>query len=168
VGRARERPPWRRWWRFNLVGLLGFVLQLSLLSILTRLTTWPLGVCVAIAVMATVSHNFLWHTRYTWRHTDGPGIPCGRRARQWVAFNASNGLISLACNLLVTAVVATAGVPVLAANVAAIVAASLANFVGMLESGTTQAQLLELAATVDVNATNIDLVGLAATGVVYL
>jgi putative flippase GtrA len=114
--------PMRRWWRFNLVGLAGFVLQLALLAILTRMTTLPLGVCVAIAVLVTVSHNFIWHVRYTWPSTQEHLL------RRWVAFNLSNGAVSLACNVIVTVAIAEAGVPLIAANVAAIGVASVVNF----------------------------------------
>ena len=111
-----------RFGRFNLVGVAGFVLQLALLHALTRLTSWPLPVCVALAVVATVSHNFVWHVRYTWRGTTD------RWLARWVAFNLSNGAVSLVTNVIVTTAVAAAGVPVLAANVGAILAASLINF----------------------------------------
>jgi putative flippase GtrA len=111
-----------RFGRFNLVGLAGFVLQLALLHALTRLTAWPLPVCVAVAVLVTVSHNFLWHVRYTWRGTTD------RFVVRWLAFNLSNGAVSLVTNVIVTTAVAAAGVPVLAANVGAVVTASLVNF----------------------------------------
>jgi putative flippase GtrA len=145
VGSCAAPTSIRRWCRFNLVGLAGFVLQLILLAALTRLTAWPLGACVAVAVMLTVSHNFVWHTRYTWRPPggaaranvggadapphDGARRGLGRGLRQWAAFNLSNGLISLACNVLVTSGVAALGAPVLAANLTAVAVASLANFV---------------------------------------
>lgn len=111
-----------RFGRFNLVGIAGFVLQLTLLHALTRLTSWPLPVCVAVAVLATVSHNFVWHVHYTWRGTTD------RWLTRWVAFNLSNGVVSLLTNVIVTTAVAAAGVPVLAANVAAVGVASLVNF----------------------------------------
>ena len=47
-------------------------------------------------------------------------------------------------------------------------AAVVASFVGLLQNGMTQAQLLELAATVDLNATNINLLGLQETGVEFV
>jgi putative flippase GtrA len=111
-----------RFGRFNLVGAAGFVVQLGLLHAFTHLTSWPLPVCVAAAVFVTVSHNFVWHVRYTWRGTTD------RWLARWVAFNLSNGAVSLAANVIVTTAVAAAGVPVLAANVVAIGAASLVNF----------------------------------------
>lgn len=111
-----------RYGRFNVVGIAGFALQLALLHALTRLTAWPVPACVAVAVAVTVSHNFVWHTRYTWRGTSG------RLLARWVAFNLSNGAVSLVTNVIVTTAVAAAGVPVLAANVVAVCAASLVNF----------------------------------------
>jgi putative flippase GtrA len=111
-----------RFGRFNLVGAAGFVLQLTLLHALTRLTNWPLSVCVAAAVLVTVSHNFVWHARYTWRGATD------RWFARWLAFNLSNGAVSLVANVVVTTVVAAAGVPVVAANVAAVCAAALVNF----------------------------------------
>jgi putative flippase GtrA len=111
-----------RFGRFNLVGVAGFVLQLALLHALTRLTSWPLPVCVAVAVLVTVSHNFVWHVHYTWRGTTD------RWLARWVAFNLSNGAVSLVTNVIVTTAVAALGVPVLAANVAAVGAASIVNF----------------------------------------
>ena len=111
-----------RFGRFNLVGLAGFVVQLGLLHALTRWTAWPLAVCVAVAVLITVTHNFAWHVRYTWPDATD------RWMTRWLAFAGSNGLISLVTNLIVTTTLAGAGVPVLAANAVAVGAAALANF----------------------------------------
>jgi putative flippase GtrA len=121
---ARLRPSGTlaRFGRFNLVGVAGFALQLALLHALTRLTSWPLPVCVAVAVLATVSHNFVWHVHYTWRGTTD------RWLARWVAFNLSNGAVSLVTNVIVTTAVAALGVPVLAANVAAVGTAAIVNF----------------------------------------
>ena len=121
---ARLRPSGTlaRFGRFNLVGVAGFVLQLALLHALTRLTSWPLAACVAVAVLATVSHNFVWHVHYTWRGTTD------RWLARWVAFNLSNGAVSLVTNVIVTTAVAALGVPVLAANVAAVGTAAIVNF----------------------------------------
>ena len=112
----------RRFGRFNLVGVAGFILQLGLLHILTRWTPWPLAVSVAVAVLVTVSHNFAWHVRYTW-----PGST-DRWFVRWLAFAGSNGVVSLVTNLIVTTALARAGVPVLAANVVAVCTAALLNF----------------------------------------
>ena len=111
-----------RFGRFNLVGLAGFVVQLSLLQALTRWTSWPLAVCVAAAVLITVTHNFAWHVRYTWPGTSD------RWMVRWLAFAGSNGAASLVTNVILTTALAGAGVPVLAANAASVGAASVVNF----------------------------------------
>ncbi len=54
-----------RWMAFSAVGLLGIFVHLSLLLLLTRLEVHYL-VSTALAVEATVLHNFLWHERWTW------------------------------------------------------------------------------------------------------
>jgi putative flippase GtrA len=116
-----------RWLRFNLVGLLGFVVQAIALTLLARWTALPVGLAVAIAVLAAVSHNFLWHERFTWRDR----LPADRSARgaRWLSFNLSNGLVSLIVNVgLTMAIVKATGWPLLAANLVAVLVASLVNF----------------------------------------
>jgi dolichol-phosphate mannosyltransferase len=106
------------------VGIAGFGVQLASLATLEHGTAWPEWTCVAAAVAVTVSHNFLWHERVTWKTRAWPG-----RWRRWLAFNLSNGAVSIAANVLVTAALTSAaGVPLLAANAAAVLAASLLNF----------------------------------------
>jgi putative flippase GtrA len=114
----------RKWLRFNLVGVAGFAIQVATLAALARWTPAPAGVAVIVAVLVAVSHNFLWHERVTWS-----GLPRERRWRRWVAFNCSNGLISVVTNVVVTGgVMAATDASLLAANVVAVVAASFVNF----------------------------------------
>jgi putative flippase GtrA len=77
-----------------------------------------------LAVEAVVLHNFLWHERFTWR--DRPG-----KDRVWrlVKFNLSNGAISIVGNLVVMKVLVGVGVNYLVANLVAIAACSIVNFV---------------------------------------
>ena len=106
-----------RWLRFNLVGIAGFVVQLTTLAALAQWWAIPAGIAVAVAVLAAVSHNFLWHERVTW-----PGLPARGRWRRWMAFNASTGAVSVVTNLVVTSIVMTAtGAPLLLANLAAVI-----------------------------------------------
>jgi putative flippase GtrA len=113
-----------RWLRFNLVGVGGFVLQLSTLAAVEHWFAVPPGVSVSVAVLAAVSHNFFWHERVTW-----PGQQRTGRARRWLSFNLSNGLVSLLTNLVLTTAVTTAtGAPLVVANVVAVVLASMVNF----------------------------------------
>lgn len=113
-----------RWARFTLVGIAGFVVQLTAVWGLAALTPLPTSLIVTLAVLLAVSHNFLWHERVTW-----PQRPPEGRWRRWLAFHAANGLISVAANVAVTGpLMHVTGLPIQAANAVAVVAASLANF----------------------------------------
>jgi putative flippase GtrA len=114
-----------RWLRFNVVGAIGLAVQMSTLSLLLRWTTLPQPLAVACAVAVTVSHNFVWHERLTWR-----GQPRDGRWQRWVAFNVTNGAISLVTNVVATSVlVVTTGISAIAANVVAVLVASVLNFI---------------------------------------
>ena len=119
---------WRRWGRFSLVGMLGAGLQVVALALLHQADRGHYLASVAVAFEVTLLHNFLWHRKYTWR--DRPeGRTVTWRAR-FMRFHLSNGLISLAGNLLVTRwLVSSAHEPLLLANALAIVCCSTANFV---------------------------------------
>jgi putative flippase GtrA len=110
--------------RFNLVGVMGFVLQTATLWLLVRWAGVSAGVALTLAVMAAVSHNFVWHEHFTWADR-----PREQRFRRWLSFHVSTGVISVLTNLGVTILVMTAtGLPVVPANVIAVVIASVANF----------------------------------------
>jgi putative flippase GtrA len=114
-----------RWLRFTLVGLAGFALQLTAIWVLARLTPLPVSLIVALAVLLTVSHNFFWHERVTW-----PGHTREGRGRRWLAFHATNGVISIATNVVVTGpIMQMTGLPIQAANAVAVMVASFANFI---------------------------------------
>ena len=57
---------WGRWWKFNAVGAMGIVVQLAVLSVLKSGLGMNYLAATALAVEATVVHNFFWHERYTW------------------------------------------------------------------------------------------------------
>jgi putative flippase GtrA len=110
--------------RFNLVGVMGFALQTTTLWLLVRWAGVSAGVGITVAVMAAVSHNFVWHERFTW-----PNRPREQRFRRWLSFHVSTGVISMLTNLGVTILVMTAtALPVVPANVIAVAVASIANF----------------------------------------
>jgi len=115
-----------RWTRFSTVGLAGAVVQLAVLSALTRAMDVPVALAAAAAVEAAILHNFFWHQRWTWRDRPVAG-PRDTLARQW-RFHAINGLVSLAGNVIITTALVRAGVDPLAANLAAILACSLVNY----------------------------------------
>jgi dolichol-phosphate mannosyltransferase len=115
---------WQRFVRFNAVSAIGVVVQLATLTSLTRIGV-PYLVATALAVGAAVVHNFLWHRRWTWRDRRATGA----RA-QFVSFALANGAMSLVTNLVVmAALVSGAHVRPAIANLVAIAAAGLVNFV---------------------------------------
>lgn len=110
--------------RFNVVGMMGFTLQMLTLWLLVRWAGASAGVAVTVAVLAAVSHNFLWHECFTWR-----GLPRQHRMRRWLSFHLSTGTVSVLTNVGVTMVVMhVTGLPVLLANIVAVALGSLANF----------------------------------------
>ncbi|HEV2214318.1 MAG TPA: GtrA family protein [Terracidiphilus sp.] len=114
-----------RWGRFNLVGVLGMVLQLVTLALLNRTSGGHFLLATAAAVELTLLHNFVWHLHYTWLdRVDQLSV-----SNQLVRFHLSNGLVSLAGNLLLMRIlVQEARIPILPANLLAILACSLVNF----------------------------------------
>jgi putative flippase GtrA len=116
-----------RWLKFNAVGALGIVLQLSLLLAFKAGFHLSYLLATALAVEAAVLHNFLWHERYTW---------ADRVQRSWrtslprlFRFNLTNGGISIAGNLALMKVMVGLGHRnYLIANGIAIAACSLMNF----------------------------------------
>lgn len=116
-----------RWLKFNAVGALGVGVQLAVLAALVGALGLNYLAATAIAVELTVVHNFLWHEYFTWRDRTRPANR--GFVRRLLAFNASNGLVSLAGNLiLMRLLVGVAGVPYVIANGVAIVSCSLVNF----------------------------------------
>jgi archaetidylinositol phosphate synthase len=131
--RAETRParaPWnprpmlRRWWRFNLVGVGGFALQLGILWILARICGVHYLIATALAVEIAVLHNFAWHEAWTWRNLETQG-----RWRRLLRFNLANGFVSIASNVILTLLLMQwIGLPLLVANTAAVIMMALLNF----------------------------------------
>ena len=129
-----------RWGKFNLVGAVGMVVQLGVLALINRAMPGHYMVATAAAIEITLLHNFVWHLYYTWRDrfptlnarsTFRMGHPNvrGALAAQFIRFHLSNGLVSMVGNLaLMPVLVAGARIPVLAANMIAILACSIVNF----------------------------------------
>ncbi len=112
---------------FAAVGAMGIGVQLGTLAVLARVLDGADLAATALAVEAALLHNFLWHERWTWR--DRPCTGWRRRVARLTAFHLTNGAISLATNLLVTAAgVRRLGCDVLIANAFAIVTAATLNF----------------------------------------
>src|SRR5208282_6164767 len=117
----------RRFGRFSLVGLMGAILQLLLISLLTKYFGVLSVAATAVAVEITILHNFIWHERFTW---SGRG-PKGYRQlvlRLW-RFHAGNGLISLGGNtILMYCLVDRLKAPAMPAAMGGIALCALANF----------------------------------------
>jgi len=117
-----------RWRRFNAAGLVGVVVQLAALATFTQIAGFSTLAATACAVEAAILHNFIWHERYTWadRTRAAPQLAVSRLVR----FNLSNGAVSLLGNLLLMKLlVDDAHLPMLPANLIAIVFCSTFNFV---------------------------------------
>jgi putative flippase GtrA len=112
---------------FVLVGVLGFLVQLE---VLTTGLALDHHVATAAAVEMAVVHNFVWHERWTW--SDRAVLDCAGVWRRLGRFQISSGVVSIAGNVIVTAlIVACTGVPLLLANVLAVGACTLPNFVAV-------------------------------------
>lgn len=116
----------RRLGVFNLVGLGGFVLQVGTIALLTRGLDWPSTAATAIGLELAVVHNFIGHSRWTWREYPAGtfrarAVRCGRYQ---IAKTAS-----LFLNLAVTMFVGSfADLPVELANTIAVVMCALPNY----------------------------------------
>lgn len=117
------------WIKFNLVGVLGFALQSAALFLLTR-TTPNLSylAATALAVELAVLNNFFWHQRWTWK--DRPCVTRRETITRFARFNFTNGVVSIAGNLLMmTLLVGRMGLQVARANLIAVAACSILNFI---------------------------------------
>lgn len=117
-----------RWAKFNAVGVLGFCVQLSAIYIFMRAFKITPLAATALAVETAVLHNFIWHHFLTWKE---------RRFGKWydpllrlLAFNVTNGLVSLAGNLFFAwLIIGRRRVSLLVADLLAIAVCSWINFV---------------------------------------
>lgn len=119
----------RRWLAFNGVGALGVMVQLAVVTLLIRGAGVHYLVATAIAVESAVLHNFVWHQRWTWR--DRPAPSARAVAQRLARFHLLNGSVSLAGNIVITAILTgTAGLDPVVANIVAIAVCSTVNFFG--------------------------------------
>jgi putative flippase GtrA len=113
-----------RFARFSIVGAGGVIVQTVTLGLLLRIAGMHYLVATAIAVEASVLHNFVWHRRWTWADR-----PRARTAVSLLKFNATNGAASLIGNLaLMFLLVGIFHVNPYAANLITIVICSMVNF----------------------------------------
>jgi len=113
--------------KFNAVGGIGVVVQLAVLAIFRSWMKLDYLLATGLAVEIAVIHNFLWHERFTW--VNRPARRPGQSLMRLVKFNASNGAVSVAGNLLLMRLlVGELKVNYVGANAVAIVLCSLVNF----------------------------------------
>jgi putative flippase GtrA len=114
-----------RWGKFNLVGAMGMAVQLGTLAVIDRVSGGHYLWATAAALELTLLHNFAWHVHWTWRDRRNRSGIRGECAR----FHLANGAVSLAGNLLLMRVlVEGARMPVVPANLLAILGCSVVNF----------------------------------------
>jgi putative flippase GtrA len=124
---SEARQSFLRWLKFNAVGGIGIVVQLTALAVFRSWLKLDYFLATGLAVEIAVIHNFLWHERFTWadRRASRPMQSLVRLAK----FNASNGAVSLAGNLiLMRLLVGDLKTNYLASNLFAVVVCSLVNF----------------------------------------
>jgi putative flippase GtrA len=112
--------------KFYAVGALGIAVQLIALYFLKPMFDPHYLWATALAVETAILHNFIWHEFWTW--SDRPSSGVERAARLW-RFHTSNGLLSLAGNvLLMRFLVGTLGLHYLLANIISIASLAVVNF----------------------------------------
>jgi putative flippase GtrA len=113
-----------RWLKFNTVGIGGAAVQLCALWLLQRFTPISYVFAVMLAVEIAILHNFVWHEAWTWR-----GKPVSGRRGRLLRFHLGNGFVSIVSNVVLTYLYKEiVGLPLMAANFAAILTAALLNF----------------------------------------
>ena len=99
---SSQKDPWADlfpWLKFNAVGGIGIAVQLAALALFRSGLQLDYLVATGLAVETAVIHNFLWHERFTW--ADRPAQRFAHSLARLAKFNTSNGLVSLAGNLLI-------------------------------------------------------------------
>lgn len=115
-----------RFARFNVVGALGIVVQLTMVAVLSTWAGVDPTVASAAGVIAAVGHNFAWHVRWTWRDRQLRGRPA---AAAFVRFAGINGVVSLGGTVaMIPALTLVAHLPPVAANVVTIAICGGINF----------------------------------------
>jgi putative flippase GtrA len=108
--------------RFGSVGVLGTIVRLTTVAVLDG-AGLPAMASTLAGIAAAVAHNFAWHRHWTWAdRTAGAGV----RAT-FARFAAANGTMSVVGAVLVVPLLSR--VPVVVANLVAILLVGLVNFV---------------------------------------
>lgn len=118
----------RRFVRFNAVGAAGIGVQLATLALLKTGLGLHYLWATALAVEAAVLNNYFWHVKWTWRDRSEGSTLAAHLSRMF-QFHLGNGAVSLVVNLVLMRWLAgSLGMHYLAANILAIAAGGIANF----------------------------------------
>lgn len=115
-----------RWGVFNVVGLVGFVVQMGAIAVLTRVWGWHYLPATALAMQIVIAQNYFAHSRWTW--ADRPPRSRRERALRPLRYQGAK-TISLALNVgLTMALVTEAGLAPEAASATAVGLCAVLNF----------------------------------------
>ena len=121
-----SNPAFYRLLKFSLVGAVGIGVQLGVITALTAIRVNYLP-ATALGVECALVHNFFGHRRFTW--SDRARSRIRGSLAPLFRFHLSNGIISLAGNLLLMRLlVGKLMVPVLLGNIVSIAVCFVANF----------------------------------------
>ena len=120
----RHRPLWLQFGRFAIVGASGYVVNLATFTALLRGTATDYRLCATVAFLTAVTNNFVWNRRWTFRLRGGRRIA---HAGRFLCVSVGAFMLNLAVLSILVEVV---GVPPLAGQATAILAATPASFVG--------------------------------------
>lgn len=117
----------RRWLKFDAVGGIGIGVQLTILAGLVDGLGLDYLIATALAVEATVLHNFVWHERWTWR--DRPRGGGQALLGRLIRFNVTAGALAILSNLgSMRLLVGSLHLHYFTANCLTIAACSVINF----------------------------------------
>ena len=122
--------------RFVWVGAGGFVVHAATLQGLVSLAGFSYPAATALAVEASILHNFLWHEGWTWADRGAPRVGLAPetsvRAKRWARFLRFNGLtavVSIGGNMaLMALLVGVLHAPLLVGMAVSVAALSAINF----------------------------------------
>jgi len=119
-----------RFVRFNLVGAIGILVQLAVVTLLVGVFGLHYLAGTALAIETAVLHNYAWHERWTWRARTRARAASSSVFFRCLAFHAGNGAVSLLGSLaLLPLFVGVLHLHYLVANLGTIAATGLLNFV---------------------------------------
>ena len=117
----------KQYFRFNLIGILGIFVQLTVLTVLTHLAKMHYLAATVFGVEAAVIHNFVWHERWTWAHRAQGGTK--EMLQRLLRFNATTGTMSILGNLFFMKIfVGFVRLPVLPSNLLTVGCCNVLNF----------------------------------------